>query len=141
MGLLDGVLGNVVGSMLGGGQAQAGGGNAMLQLVMNLLQQQGGLSGLVGMLTKSGLGQQAASWVGTGANLPVSPEQITQVLGQGTIGDLAAKMGMNADDVSGGLAQYLPEVVNQLTPDGQLPGNENELLTQGLDALRGKLFG
>ncbi len=141
MGLLDGVLGNVVGSMLGGGQAQAGGGNAMLQLVMNLLQQQGGLSGLVGMLTQSGLGQQAASWVGTGANLPVSPEQITQVLGQGTIGDLAAKMGMNADDVSGGLAQYLPEVVNQLTPDGQLPGNENELLSQGLDALRGKLFG
>ncbi len=48
---------------------------------------------------------------------------------------------MTADDVSGGLAQYLPEVVNQLTPDGQLPGNENELLSQGLDALRGKLFG
>lgn len=141
MGLLDGVLGNVVGSVLGGAQGQAGGGNAMLQLVMNLLQQQGGLSGLVDMLNKGGLGQQAASWVSTGANLPISPEQITQVLGQGGIGDLAAKMGMNAEDVSGGLAQYLPEVVNQLTPDGAIPGNENDLLAQGLDALRGKLFG
>jgi uncharacterized protein YidB (DUF937 family) len=141
MGLLDGVLGSVVGSVLGGAQDQTGGGNAMLQLVMNLLQQQGGLSGLVGLLTKSGLGEQAASWVGTGANLPVSPEQITQVLGQGGIGDLAAKMGMNAQDVSGGLARYLPEVVNQLTPEGNLPANENELLAQGLDALRGKLFG
>lgn len=141
MGLLDGVLGNVVGSVLGGAQGQAGGGNAMLQLVMNLLQQQGGLSGLVDMLNKGGLGQQAASWVSTGANLPVSPEQITQILGQGGIGDLAAKMGMNAQEVSGGLAQYLPEVVNQLTPDGAIPSNENELLTQGLDALRGKLFG
>ena len=113
----------------------------MLQLVMNLLQQQGGLSGLVDMLNKGGLGQQAASWVSTGTNLPVSPEQITQILGQGGIGDLAAKMGMNAQEVSGGLAQYLPEVVNQLTPDGAIPSNENELLTQGLDALRGKLFG
>lgn len=141
MGLLDGVLGNVVGSVLGGAQGQTGGGNAMLQLVMNLLQQQGGLSGLVDMLGKGGLGQQAASWVGTGANLPISPEQITQVLGQGGIGDLAAKMGMNAEDVSGGLARYLPEVVNQLTPDGAIPGNENDLLAQGLDALRGKLFG
>jgi uncharacterized protein YidB (DUF937 family) len=142
MGLLDGMLGDVVGSVLGGAQGQAaGGGNAMLDLVMKLMQQQGGLSGLVGMLTKSGLGEQAASWVSTGANLPVSAEQITQVLGSGTIGDLAAKMGMNAQDVSGGLAQYLPEVVNQLTPDGNLPSNDNELLSQGLDMLRGKLFG
>lgn len=142
MGLLDGVLGNVVGSVLSGAQGQAaGGGNAMLDLVMKLLQQQGGLSGLVGMLGKSGLGEQAASWVSTGANLPVSADQLTQVLGSGTIGDLAAKMGMNPQDVSGGLAQYLPEVVNQLTPDGNIPGNENELLSQGLDMLRGKLFG
>lgn len=141
MGLLDGVLGSVVGSVLGGAQGQAGGGNAMMQMVMNLLQQQGGLSGLVEMFTKGGLGQQAASWVSTGANLPISPEQITQVLGGGAIGDLAAKMGMNNDEVSGGLAQYLPEVVNQLTPEGAIPGNESELLSQGLDALRGKLFG
>jgi uncharacterized protein YidB (DUF937 family) len=140
MGLLDGVLGSVVGNVLGGAQSQAGG-NPMLQLALSLLQQKGGLSGIVDMLGKSGLGAQAASWVGTGSNLPVSPEQITQALGNGTIADLAAKMGMNAQDVSGGLAQYLPDVVNQLTPDGAIPANENELLSQGLDVLRGKLFG
>jgi uncharacterized protein YidB (DUF937 family) len=137
MGLLDGVLGNVVGSVLGGAQGQAQGGNPMLQLAMSLLQQNGGLSGIVDMLSKSGLGQQAASWVSTGANLPISPEQITQALGNGTIGDLAAKVGIAPEAVSGGLAQYLPDVVNQLTPDGAIPANENELLSQGLDALRG----
>ncbi len=141
MGLLDGVLGNVVGSVLGGAQGQSGGGNQLLQLAMSLLQQKGGLSGVVGMLTKGGMGQQAASWVSTGANLPISPEQITQALGNGTIADLAAKMGMSAQDVSGGLAQYLPDVVNQLTPDGTIPANENALLSQGMDVLRGKLFG
>jgi uncharacterized protein YidB (DUF937 family) len=113
----------------------------MLQLALSLLQQNGGLSGIVDMLGKSGLGAQAASWVGTGNNLPISPEQITQALGNGTIADLAAKMGIDAKDVSGGLAQYLPDVVNQLTPDGAIPANENELLSQGLDVLRGKLFG
>jgi uncharacterized protein YidB (DUF937 family) len=141
MGLLDGVLGNVVGSVLGGAQGQASGGNPMLQMVMNLLQQQGGLSGLIGMLTKGGLGEQAASWVSTGPNQAVNPDVLGQVLGNGTITDLAAKMGLNPQEVSGGLAQYLPEVVNQLTPDGNIPANENELLSQGLDALRGKLFG
>lgn len=140
MGLLDGVLGSVVGNVLGGAQGQAGG-NPMLQLALSLLQQKGGLSGIVDMLGKSGLGAQAASWVGTGNNLPISPEQITQALGNGTIADLAAKMGIDAKDVSGGLAQYLPDVVNQLTPDGAIPANENELLSQGLDVLRGKLFG
>jgi uncharacterized protein YidB (DUF937 family) len=141
MGLLDGVLGNVVGSVLGGAQGQAEGGNPLLQMAMNLLQQNGGLSGVVDMLTKSGLGQQAASWVSTGANLPVNADQITQALGGGAISDLAAKAGLSAQDVSGGLAQYLPEVINQLTPDGNIPTNENDLLAQGMDALRGKLFG
>jgi uncharacterized protein YidB (DUF937 family) len=141
MGLLDGVLGNVVGSVLGGAQGQSAGGNPMLQLAMSLLQQKGGLSGIVDMLSKGGLGAQAASWVGTGANQAVSPEILSQVLGNSTISDLAAKVGISPEAVSGGLAQYLPEVVNQLTPDGRIPANENELLSQGLDALRGKLFG
>lgn len=141
MGLLDGVLGNVVDSVLGGAQGQAEGDNPLLQLAMSVLRQQGGLSGIVDVLSKSGLGQQAASWVSTGANLPVSPEQITQALGNGAIGDLAARMGMDREAVSGGLARYLPEVVNQLTPDGSIPANENDLVAQGLDALRGKLFG
>jgi len=141
MGLLDGMLGNVINGALSGASGQGQGGNPLLQLAMTLLQDKGGLSGIVDMLTKGGLGQQASSWVGTGDNLPVNPDQISQALGDGTIADLAAKMGMSSQDVSGGLAQYLPDLVNKLTPEGHLPDNENVLLSQGLDALRGKLFG
>ena len=142
MGLLDGVLGNVIsGALSGAGNQAQGGSNPLLQLAMTLLQEKGGLSGIVDMLTKGGMAQQAASWVGTGDNLPINAEQITQALGNGTISDLAAKMGMSHQDVSSGLAQHLPDVINHLTPEGQIPGNENEMLSQGLELLRGKLFG
>lgn len=138
MGLFDGVLGNVVNS-LGGANAESAG-NPMLQMVMNLLQENGGLAGLVNNLSQHGLGEQVASWVGTGNNLPVSAEQINQALGNGPLADLAAKFGLDGGVVGEKLAQYLPDVVNQLTPDGRVPENDN-LLEQGLSALGGKLFG
>lgn len=140
MGLLDGIVGSVLNNMGNEGQ---GGGNAMLQMVMGLVQQNGGLGGLVDNLTKNGLGEQAASWVGNGSNLPVSAEQINQALGSGPLAELAQKFGLDTQSFSGTLAQYLPEVVNQLTPQGQLPDNANsdELLNKGLSALAGKLFG
>jgi len=141
MGLFDSVVGNVLNN-LGNDGAQAGG-NSMLQMVMGLLQQQGGLGGLVEKLNQSGLSQQAASWVGSGANLPVNANQISQALGSGPLAELAAKFGLNPQEISGSLAQYLPETVNQLTPEGRLPDNANDsdLLGQGLSALAGKLFG
>jgi uncharacterized protein YidB (DUF937 family) len=140
MGLLDGIVGSVLNNMGNEGQ---GGGNAMLQMVMGLVQQNGGLGGLVDNLTKNGLGDQAASWVGNGNNLPVSAEQINQALGSGPLADLAQKFGLDTQALGGQLAQYLPEVVNQLTPQGRLPDNANsdELLNKGLSALAGKLFG
>ena len=104
MGLLDGILGNVAGSVLGGGQAQganpleamlgnlgggnqAGGGANILGAVMSLVQQNGGLTGVLNMLQSSGLGQQANSWVGTGANANVSADQMSQVFGNAGIGN------------------------------------------------------
>ena len=143
MGLLDGIVGNVLSNMGNGGQSGGGGGgNAMLQLVIGLVQQNGGLGGLVENLTKNGLGQQAASWVGNGSNLPVSAEQISQALGSGPLADLAQKFGFDPQALGGTLAQHLPDVVNQLTPEGKLPANANsdDLLNQGLSALAGKLF-
>lgn len=141
MGLFDSVVGNVMNN-LGNGAAQ-GGGNDMLQLVIGLVQQNGGLGGLLEKLKQSGLSEQAASWVGGGANLPVNPEQISQALGSGPLAELATKFGFNPQEISGMLAQQLPEVVNQLTPDNRLPDNANDpdLLGQGLSALAGKLFG
>ena len=66
-----------------------------MQMVMGLMQQKGGLGGLVEKLSQSGLSQQAASWVGTGANLPVNANQISQALGSGPLADLASKFGID----------------------------------------------
>ncbi|MCU0841551.1 MAG: YidB family protein [Thiobacillaceae bacterium] len=138
MGLLDGMLGQVLNNLSGAG-AQAGD-NPILQMVQGLMQQNGGLAGLVDMLGKHGLAEQAQSWVGTGDNLPVSAEQIGQALGSGPLAELAGKFGLDTQAVSGGLAQYLPEIVNQLTPQGRVPDDGNAV-EQGLAALAGKLFG
>lgn len=141
MGLFDRVVGSVLSNM--GGNPQAGGGGEIMQLVMGLMQQNGGLAGLVNLLNQNGLAQQAASWVGTGDNLPVSAEQIGRALGNGPLAELAGKFGIDPAQLSGSLAQYLPEVVNQLTPQGRLPDNADntDALSQGLNALTGKLFG
>lgn len=138
MGLFDSVVGSVMNNM--GGGAQAGGGDIM-QMVLSLIQQNGGLAGLVEMFNTSGLSQHAASWVGTGENLPVSADQISSALGSGPLADLASRFGIDPSQLSGSLAQYLPEVVNQLTPQGRLPDNDGDALGQGLSALTGKLFG
>ena len=137
MGLLDQLAGQVLGSLAGGGGQQQGGGGqaALLQLVMSLLQGQGGqgaqggqldlgglLGGLVARFGEAGLGDQASSWVSTGQNLPVSAEQIGQVFGNSALGDMAAQLGMPSEQVAGHLANLLPQVVDGLTPGGQLPG-------------------
>lgn len=142
MGLFDGAIGNVLNN-LGGTEPAQGSGNPMLQMIMGLMQENGGLGGLVNMLAQNGLGQQAASWVGSGNNEPVSADQLSQALGSGPLAALAGKFGIDPQELSGKLAQYLPEAVNQLTPGGKLPdnANDNDLLENGLGMLAGKLFG
>jgi uncharacterized protein YidB (DUF937 family) len=135
---LGGMLGNVLGGMGGSrGAGAALNGGAILAAVMGIVQQQGGVGALLGKLQSSGLGAHAASWVGTGANMPVSGDQLHQALGADALGGLAAKLGVNTQQAGGVLSQVLPELVNQLTPDGQLPDNHGDLINQGLQALRG----
>lgn len=137
MGLLDQLAGQVLGSLAGGDGQQQGGGTGqtlLLQLAMSLLQGQGGvaaqggqldlggiLGGLVARFSEAGLAEQASSWVGTGQNLPVSAEQIGQVFGNSALGDMAAQLGMPSEQVAGHLANLLPQVIDGLTPGGQLP--------------------
>ncbi len=138
MGLLDSVMG-----ALGGASGNGGGNHAMLDAVMQLLSNQGGNGGLAGLVQafqQNGLGDHIASWIGTGQNLPVSPDQIRAALGNGPLGQIAAQLGMNESQAAGGLADLLPQVIDKLTPNGQLPQGD-DLMAQGLELLKGKLFG
>jgi len=137
MGLLDQLAGNVLNGVLGNMQQQHGQ-NPMFQVAMNLIQQNGGVPGLIAKFEQSGMGQQAASWVSTGANQALSADQLKQVLGSGAIGQIASQLGMDHGQVAGGLAQILPQLIDQMTPNGQVPANHADLLSQGLAMLAGR---
>jgi uncharacterized protein YidB (DUF937 family) len=81
----------------------------------------GGLGGLLNKLQQGGLGDQTKSWVGTGQNQPVSPNQVGQALGPNIIKTLSQITGLSEDDLNKQLSQVLPGVVNSLTPNGRLP--------------------
>ena len=131
MGLLDELVKGMAGKVLGGGGQQ----NPLLDIVMGLLSnpQTGGLSGLVETFTKKGLGGAMSSWISTGQNLPVTGDQIQQALGQQQIQQYAQKLGSSSQEVSGGLASLLPEIIDKLTPDGKVPAQDS--LQQTLSAL------
>lgn len=138
MGLFDTIVGAI--------QGQAGGANGaqgdLLGSVMGMLNDPkvGGLSGLVEKFTQGGLGEQVASWVSTGKNLPVSAEQIQSALSSTGLHDIAAKFGINTTDMAAQLSNLLPQVVDKLTPDGKVPEGNIDLTHQAMAALSG-LFG
>ena len=129
MGLLDAVLGSV----LGGGQQQpqqGGGAGALVQIVAGMLAQQGGgggagglggLAGLAEQFQRGGLGDVMSSWIGKGQNLPISADQLGQVLGGDVLGKLTQHTGMDQGDLLGQLSKLLPQMVDHATPDGQMP--------------------
>jgi len=130
MSLLD-----LAGQFLGGGQQ---GGNAtlmstVLQMVNN---HPGGLPGLLSAFQQQGLGGVVNSWIGTGANEPVAPQQVQNVVGDSQIEDVAAKLGISKDDASAKIAQLLPGIIDHLTPNGQVPGNGSNLLEMGEGLLK-----
>ena len=104
MGLLDGVLGGLVASGIN-----------------EVIRQNGGVHGLVNRFEQQGLGGIAQSWVGTGANQPVSAAQLEQVLGADTVAQLAGKLGVSPQDLLSKLSELLPQTVDKMTPDGTIP--------------------
>ena len=129
-----GGLGGMLGSALGGGQGGAGAqGGAQGGL--------GGLGGLVEQFARHGMGDMARSWVGTGQNLPVSPDQLSKVLGNDTLSSMASKLGMNQGDLLGQLSNMLPQVVDKLTPHGQVPQGDLHGMGDQLGGLLGGLLG
>jgi uncharacterized protein YidB (DUF937 family) len=130
MGLLD----SVIGAALGGGQggAQGGGNAALINMVLGMLtgggggpsgaaQGGGGLGDLIAQFQRSGMGDVVGSWVSTGENQPISPDQLGNVLGADKIAGMASQLGMNQGDLLGQLSQMLPQMVDKLTPNGQVP--------------------
>ena len=128
---------DTLGSVLGDGKGNQQ--NDILSTVMNLIgQQKGGLSGLVEQFASKGLGDVISSWVGTGNNLPINSSQLTNALGSDTIKNIASKLGMDSNALTGQLSNLLPNVVDKLTPNGKIP--EGYIMSKGMDLLGG-LFG
>ncbi len=153
MGLLDSVLGAVVNGVTqsGGAASNLGGGGLgnlmsiaannpqLVQVVLELLDPQkspvGGLPGLVERFQQAGLGSLVASWLGNGPNAALSGEQLGRVLGQGPLAQIAAQLGVGQSDASSQLSQLLPGLIDQLTPNGQLPASVQSAAPQLLGLL------
>lgn len=133
MGFMDDIVGKALGALRGSEQS------GLVQGIFGLLanQESGGLAGLVQSFKDKGLGEIVSSWVGTGQNLPITPQQMSQGLGTERIQQLAAQAGLTPDVLSAKLSALLPGIVDKLTPQGTIP--EGGLLEKGLELLKGKL--
>lgn len=139
MSLLD-----TIGSLLG--QSPEGGGDhqALVSTALEFVNNQpGGLNGLIQQFKDKGAGDIITSWVSNGENQPISADTLHSVLGSDTVTNLAAKVGVQPDQVAGLLSQVLPHVVNAATPNGEVPAEGQLNSTTVLGALGGltSLFG
>ncbi len=138
MGLFDSIAGQVLGQLTQGNEGVGG----FMQAVGGLINNHpGGLQGLVQAFEQQGLGGVVASWVGTGQNLPISGEQIQAVLGNQQVAAIAQSLGFSPQEASNKLAEFLPQVVDKLTPTGQLPQGGGVDVASVLGGLLGGLKG
>lgn len=129
MGLFD-TIGGMMSGAAGGDAAAAGPIGAMGGLLQS---HEGGLPGMVGAFEKAGMGGMIGSWISNEANQMITPEQVTKVLGNGPVGQFAAKLGITPDMAAQHISELLPQLVNHLTPNGAVPPGG------GTDALSGLL--
>lgn len=104
------------------------------------VEDQGGINSLLDKFRQNGLSDKVSSWIGSGENSPVSADTIQQVLSSEALQSLASRLGVDVSKASGLLAEYLPKVVDLLSPKGEAPKDGN-LLTMGWELIKGKLFG
>jgi uncharacterized protein YidB (DUF937 family) len=140
MGLLDQLLGGVMGNQPGSVSQQHQG--SLMDMATSVIAgQPGGLSGLLEQFRSAGLGQQADSWVSTGQNMPVSGDQMSSVLGQGQMQNMSQKLGLPPGAVAGALAMILPVVIDKLTPRGQVEQHNPGDLSSTLASLKSTFLG
>lgn len=135
MGLFDSLAKQALGGIFGGGKGTGGIDIATLMklasnsdqasgAVSTLLNQVGGISGLLGKFQSAGLGEAAASWVGTGENQPVEPANIESALGSDVVQGFASKLGVQSSQLLPLLAQFLPTIIDKLTPGGKVESEQ-----------------
>ena len=136
MPMLDELI-KVAGVALSGKQQQS----SLLETIFSMIAnpQTGGLSGLVQNFQSKGLTDAISSWVSTGKNLPVSADQIQQVFGDRLMQKMAGNVGIGREDMSNSLATLLPQIIDQLSPDGKLP--QDDLAGPALNLLKKKFLG
>jgi len=141
MGLFDSILSAVA------GKTDSGGANPLIGMLGSLLAQSGGLQGLANKFSQGGQSGAFSSWVGMGENQSISADQIQKVLGSEQVNALAAKIGVDPSQASHFLAEYLPKVVDKLTPEGRVDPTADhqqglaDLLPSLLQSLGGKPAG
>ncbi len=141
--MLGNILNSVASSVLSGGNGNQAN---VINLVQGLLQSQGGVEGLMAKFQQGGLDEALKSWIGTGENQPVSGEQINNVFGD-ELQNVAQQAGVEQAEAGNLLAEYLPKIVDMITPDGQIPdtnGNGldvNDIVSAVAKNALGKLFG
>ena len=136
-----GGLGDILGQVLGGGQPRGGGlGDVLGGLTgrgAGAGPDAGGLGDLLERMQRTGHGDQARSWVSTGQNMPIQPEALDEIFGHGGIEEIARRAGVTPEQASEGMSELLPEVVNHVTPDGDVP--DLGQLTESVDGLRRRM--
>jgi len=131
MNILDSLLNAVTNEDANGNTTSGSIDNSVVTSIIGLINdpQSGGLTGLVEKISAGGLNEQVKSWVSTGQNQPVTGDQIQTALGSSVIQDIASKVGIDSNDITNTLARLLPLVIDKLTPDGEVPSNNNTLQT------------
>jgi uncharacterized protein YidB (DUF937 family) len=129
MGLFDSLAGSMMGKL--GGEK-----GAIAQVAIDLFNQNGGLPGVLEKFKAAGFSDEVASWVGKGSNLPISATQVVQVLGNSSIQTAANKLGINPDEISAKIAEYLPQVVDRMTPNGEVNKDSGNLMATLLGMLK-----
>jgi len=140
--MLGNILGSIASSVLSGGNNNQ---SIAMQLIQALLQSQGGVEGIIAKLQQGGLDDLLKTWISADEeNAPVSGEQIANAFGQENLQAAAQEVGVEEKDAGDLLAEFLPKIVDTLTPNGQLPDlqnlNTNDLLAQAAKGVLGKLF-
>lgn len=131
MGLFDNLANNVMTKVMGDKAPMA-------KLAMELFQQYGGLPGILQTLKNGGLSEQVDSWIGKGPNSDVSSQQIGAALGTSVLTSIATKLEISKEELTSKIAEYIPNVVDQLTPNGVVENNPALIMSRLMGMLKQK---